>query len=101
MSAPGNIVVTPSDVEHVALLARLELSQAEVANFCSQLNDILLYVQQLQQVSTDHVAPTSHPLALSNITRPDELWPSLSADEVLAIAPARHHQFVKVPKIIE
>ncbi len=101
MSAPGKIVVTPSDVEHVALLARLELSQPELTHFCNQLNDILLYVQQLQQVSTEHVAPTSHPLALSNVTRPDALRPSLSAEEVLAIAPARHHQFVKVPKIIE
>jgi len=94
-------LVSLKDVQQVALLARLHLEDRELSLFSAQLNEILGYVQQLQAVSTDQVGPTSHVLALSNISRPDQREPSLPSEQVLAIAPARHHQLVKVPKIIE
>ena len=94
-------VVSAQDVQQVAVLARLRLEDRELAAFAAQLNEILGYVRQLQAVPTDLVKPTSHVLALSNVTRPDEPVPSIPPDAVLAIAPARHHQLFKVPKIIE
>lgn len=94
-------VVSEKDVEKVAHLARLRLGQEELARFAVQLDQILHYVQQLQRVQTDRVEPTSHVLPLSNVTRPDRLHECVAPDEVLTMAPARHHQFFKVPKIVE
>ena len=94
-------VVTPEEVKQVAFLARLRLEGPALTHMAAQLDEILQYVQQLQSVSTEHVAPTSHVLPLSNILRKDEPVPSLSQDAVLALAPATHPPFVTVPKIIE
>lgn len=94
-------VVSVKDVQKVASLARLELPPAEVSALATQLDEILQYVQQLQAVSTEGVEPTSHVLPLANITRPDQLQPSLNPTDVLNLAPARHGQFFKVPKIVE
>ena len=94
-------VVSVQDVQHVAVLARLRPEDRELATFAAQLNEILGYVRQLQAVSTDSVKPTSHVLALSNVTRPDEPTPSIPPEAALAIAPARHRQLFKVPKIID
>lgn len=94
-------VVSSKDVQQIALLARLKLGEQELAKFSAQLDDILNYVQHLQAVPTDKVEPTSHVLPLSNITRPDERRPCLPPDASLAIAPARHGQLIKVPKVIE
>ena len=88
-------------VQQVARLARLQLDEAQQARFAAQLAEILQYVQQLQQVPTDGVEPTSHVVPLSNVMRPDEQRPSTAPEAVLAIAPARHGQLYKVPKIIE
>ena len=94
-------VISIDDVRQVARLARLRLADADVQRFAAQIDDILKYVQQLQAVSTDAIEPTSHVLSLSNISRPDRLVPSASPDSLLAIAPQRHGQLFKVPKIIE
>ena len=101
MSTASKPVVTVQDVERVAMLARLQFQAEELKRLASQLDEIVQYVQQLQTVSTEGVEPTSHVLPLSNITRPDALQPSLSTEEVLSLAPARQHQFVKVPKILD
>ena len=93
--------VTPEDVRHVARLARIALSDAEVAGLQPQLERILAYVEQLRAVNTDGVEPTSHVLPLSNVLRKDEPSPSLGQDAVLALAPAKQPPFVKVPKVIE
>ena len=89
------------DVQKVALLARVFLSPDELATLAPQLNDILAYVQQLQAVPTDGVEPTSHVLPLTNVTRRDEQTPSLPADVSVALAPARHGQLIKVPKVVD
>ena len=94
-------VVSVNEVQQVAVLARIQLRDDEVTRLSGQLNDILKYVQQLQAIPVTNVPPTSHVLALSNVTRPDQSQPSVRPDEVLAIAPARHGQLYKVPKIIE
>ncbi len=94
-------VVSVKDVQHVASLARLKLDEAELAQFAAQLDTILTYIQQLQAVSTDGVEPTSHVLRLANITRPDVLQPSVAPEDVLRLAPARHGQLIKVPRVIE
>ena len=94
-------VVTVKDVQQVAWLARLALAEAEAGTLTSQLDDILNYVRQLQAIPTDTVAPTSHVLGLSNITRRDVRQPSLLPEVVASLAPARYQHLVKVPKIIE
>ena len=94
-------VVTPEIIKQVALLARLRLEGDALTQLASQLGAILEYVQQLQTVPTDQVEPTSHVLPLSNVLRPDEPRPSLAQDAVMALAPAAHPPFVKVPKVLE
>jgi len=94
-------MVTKQDVQHVARLARIRLEDAELARFVPQLDEILGYVRQLQSVSTEGVEPTSHVLPLANVTRPDVNRPCLDPEQALRLAPARHNQFVKVPKVIE
>ncbi|PIQ84631.1 MAG: Asp-tRNA(Asn)/Glu-tRNA(Gln) amidotransferase GatCAB subunit C [Candidatus Omnitrophica bacterium CG11_big_fil_rev_8_21_14_0_20_63_9] len=94
-------LITPEIVKHVALLARLRLEGAALAQFAGQLDEILEYVKQLGTVSTDQVAPTSHVLPLSNVQRSDEPAPSLPNQTVLALAPTHRPPFVTVPKVIE
>ena len=94
-------VVSVNDVQQTAHLARLALNAKELDTLAAQLGDILEYVRQLQSVPTDGVEPTSHVLPLADITRADQRLPSLPSEEVVALAPARHGDLVKVPKVIE
>ncbi len=93
--------LTPEDVRWVAHLARLSLSDAELAMMTRQLSAILDYVQQLQQVPTDGVEPLAHPLPVQNVFRADEPAPSLSVDEALSNAPDRRGDFYGVPPVLE
>ena len=94
-------MITREDVEHVAELARIELTAAEKEQFIVQLNSILTYVEKLSELNTAGVEPTSHVLLMSNIFRDDEVRPSLDRDRVLQNAPQESHFFFKVPRIIE
>jgi aspartyl-tRNA(Asn)/glutamyl-tRNA(Gln) amidotransferase subunit C len=94
-------MITWEDVEHVAELARLELTAAEKEQFIAQLNSILTYVEKLNELDTTHVEPTSHVIPLSNVLRADEVRPSLDRGKVLHNAPEESHFFFKVPRIIE
>lgn len=89
--------ITTEQVRMVAQLARIELSSAELPGFARDLDAILNYASQLQQVNTDGVEPLTHPLELHNVFRPDEPAPSMSIDEALANAPARVKDFFVVP----
>jgi aspartyl-tRNA(Asn)/glutamyl-tRNA(Gln) amidotransferase subunit C len=89
------------EVKAVALLARLQLSDAERADMARQLSAILDYVRQLQQVNTDGVEPLAHPLPIQNVFRADEPAPSLPVEEALANAPARRGDFYGVPAVLE
>jgi len=95
------MTLTPEQVAHVALLARLELGPADLERFARQLSAILDYVDQLQQVDTAGVEPLAHPLPLRNVFRPDDPRPSLPVDEALANAPDRQGDFFAVPAVLE
>jgi len=89
------------DVEHVADLARLELSDEEKVEFTEQLNAILQYVEQLNKLDTDGVEPTSHVMPLANVMRKDEVRPSLPLDQVLLNAPDEDEGQIRVPAVLE
>ena len=94
-------MITRRDVEHVAELARLELSAAEKEQFIAQLNSILTYIEKLNELNTTDVEPTSHVIPVSNVFRDDQVRPSLERDLALQNAPQESHFFFKVPRIIE
>ncbi|MDQ4065611.1 MAG: Asp-tRNA(Asn)/Glu-tRNA(Gln) amidotransferase subunit GatC [Actinomycetota bacterium] len=88
-------------VDHVARLARLDLSEDERARMQTELGQILDYAEALQRIDLDGVEPTSHSIEIRNVLRPDEVTPSLDQDEVLAMAPAPEDGRFRVPRIIE
>ena len=89
------------DIEKVARLARLDLSDEEKVTFGSQLEQILTYMEQLNRLDTSGVEPTSHAIPVYNVFREDEVKPSFPQEEVLAIAPDEGDGHFKVPRIIE
>ncbi len=93
--------LTKAEVEHVARLARLELSEDEKEEFTGQLNDILAFVEKLNTLDTSNIEPTAHALPVANVFRPDEVVPSLAPELALANAPDRIGDFFKVPKTLE
>jgi aspartyl-tRNA(Asn)/glutamyl-tRNA(Gln) amidotransferase subunit C len=88
-------------VEYVAHLARLEFSEQEKGKFTSQLNDILLYMDKLNEIDTTGVVPETHAISLNNAFREDIVKPSLGSDKSLANAPDSKGSFFRVPKVIE
>lgn len=88
-------------VRKVAKLARLELAEADLPVMAEQLNRILGYIDQLQQVNTDGVEPLAHPLPVQNVFRPDEPVPSLPVDEALKNAPSRVGDYFGVPAVFD
>ncbi len=89
------------EVEHIATLARLSLSEEEKTSLEKDLNAILGYVEKLGALDTEGVEPTSHALDITNAFREDELIPFEEREKVLANAPARHEAFFRVPPISE
>ena len=89
------------DVEHVARLARLELSDADKERMRRELDSILSYIDKLRAVDTEGVEPTSHAVPLTNVMREDVTRPSFPQSDMLANAPERSGDFFRVPKIIE
>ncbi len=92
--------LTRADVAHLADLARIDLSDAELDRMLGELTVILDAVALVQQAPTDGVEPMSHPLPLTNVTRPDVVRPGLTADEALSGAPAQEQQRFSVPRIL-
>ncbi len=92
--------LTRADVEHVAHLARLGLTEAELARLEGQLNHILEQYAILTTVDTEHVPPTAQVIELENILREDQVQPSLSVEEALRNAPERQGDHFVVPAII-
>ncbi len=93
--------LTTQDVRHVAELAKLKLTDAEVDQFAQQLSAILDYAGILQQVDTSHVPPTPYVLALQNVMRDDVAAPSLPNDTALANAPDADDGFFRVRAVFE
>lgn len=89
------------DVRYVANLARIQLSDEEVAVFQEQLEHIVGYVEKIGSLDVSGIEPTSHAHPLANIFRADEVKPGLEQDAVLGNAPERVDEQFKVPKIVE
>lgn len=93
--------VTREDVENVALLSRLSVSEDEMDKNIQELSAFLEYVDRLQHVDTENVAPTAHVLPLKNVFREDVVKPSLDRDAALSNAPEKDNGYFRVPKILE
>ena len=95
------MAITKKDVEYVARLARLKLSEEEKKHFTSQLRRIVDYVEKLNELDTANVEPTAHVLPLKNVTRKDEVNPSIKREVILKLAPKSGDGFIKVPQVID
>jgi aspartyl-tRNA(Asn)/glutamyl-tRNA(Gln) amidotransferase subunit C len=89
------------DIKYVAHLARLHLTPDEEKKLGAQLDGILGYIEKLKELNVTGVEPTAHAVPLVNITRPDEIRPSLPHDDALRNAPAQANGLFIVPKIVE
>ena len=89
------------DIEHVARLARLELTDDEKARLREQLGVILEAAAKVSEVATDDVPPTAYAIPRSNVLRPDEITPSLTVEAVLSNAPEVEDDRFKVPRVVE
>ena len=88
-------------IEHLSRLARLALTEEERNRYGSQLDNILCYVEKLNELDTAGIEPTSHVISISNVIREDIVRPSLDRDDALMNAPDKTDAFYRVPKIIE
>ncbi len=93
--------ITQLEIEHVARLARLALSDAENELFSSQMSAILCYVETLNELDTDGIIPTAHAVPVQNAFRSDAVQPSIGTDQALSNAPDRVETFFRVPPVIE
>ena len=94
------MALTPNDVADLARLARIELTPDELAHLAPQLDAILEAVAKVSEVAADDIPPTSHPLPLENVSRPDVVRPSLPRKVVLSGAPAAEDDRFRVPRIL-
>ena len=92
--------ISRKDVEYVAALARLELTEQETQEYTEQLNSILDYAAMLERLDTSDVVPTAHAVPLHNILREDQVRPSINHEKALRNAPDGEEGFFRVPKIV-
>ena len=95
------MAISETDVRKVAMLARLSLSDEDVAMFTRQLGDILDYVHKLNELDVEGVEPMAHAVDISNVFRRDQAVESMGSDRVLANAPKRRRGFFLVPKVLD
>ena len=93
-------MIDRAQVQKVAHLARLELTSEEQEQFTTQLSGILEYVEQLNELDTTDVTPTTRAIDVENITRPDEVRPYVEREALLEQAPTREDDFFQVPQIM-
>jgi aspartyl-tRNA(Asn)/glutamyl-tRNA(Gln) amidotransferase subunit C len=93
--------ISREEVSHLAMLARIEMTPTELDRLAGQLDVILNAVATVREVAGDDVPATSHPMPLTNVTRPDELRPGLTSAEALAGAPESEQERFRVPRILE
>jgi aspartyl-tRNA(Asn)/glutamyl-tRNA(Gln) amidotransferase subunit C len=93
--------ISRSEVEYVAKLARLNLTEEEAVKYTEQLNSILEFAGKLNELDTTNVPPTSHVLDVSNVMRDDEVRPSASREDALRNAPDEEDGQFKVPAVME
>nr|WP_239529787.1 Asp-tRNA(Asn)/Glu-tRNA(Gln) amidotransferase subunit GatC [Sporolactobacillus spathodeae] len=93
--------ISEEEVKYVANLARLSFSDEEIKTFTTQLDDIIGFAEQLNELNTEGVEPTTHVLDMHNVMRKDQVVPSLPREEALKNAPLQEEGQVKVPLIME
>ncbi|MCW4030764.1 MAG: Asp-tRNA(Asn)/Glu-tRNA(Gln) amidotransferase subunit GatC [Candidatus Bathyarchaeota archaeon] len=92
--------LSKKEVDHIAWLANIEISEKEKTLFTEQFNEILDYFKKIDELETEGVEPTYHVLNLKNVSRKDEKKPSLSTEEALRNAPKKEKKFIKAPRIV-
>lgn len=92
--------LSKKEVEHIAWLAHIKLSEKEKTRFTKQFNDILDYFKKIDKLDTEDAQPTYHVLDLMNVYREDEATSSLPTEEALKNAPKKEKQFLKAPRIV-
>ena len=95
------MAITREDVEHVAYLARLGLTEEEKDRLAAQLSNILEAMQVIGQLDTSAIPPTAQVIPLTNVMRDDEVRPSLDREEILRNAPRRSGDYFLVPAVLE
>ncbi len=93
--------VTSNEVKHIAKLAKLEFNEEEIGKLTHDLNEMLEYVDKLNELDTENVEPLSHPIESTNVFREDELRKSVDTKDALKNAPESTHEYFKVPKVIK
>ncbi len=93
--------ITRQEIEHIAKLSRLALSNDEKVLFTSQMEAILKYVETLKELDTDAITPTSHAVPMENAFRPDSVTPSIGHERALLNAPDKNETYFRVPPVIE
>ncbi|MEW6552810.1 MAG: Asp-tRNA(Asn)/Glu-tRNA(Gln) amidotransferase subunit GatC [Actinomycetota bacterium] len=93
-------MIESKDVEYVAWLARLDLSEEEKQRFTRQLGQVLEHAEKIRSLDTGEVEPTSHPIPLKNVMRDDVVRPCLTQEEALSAAPRAEGGYFVVPKIL-
>lgn len=88
-------------VRHVAHLARLDLSDDDVARMAGELSAVLSYIEQMGELDVSNVEPTAHPLPVQNVLRDDVVRESLTPESALGVAPSAQDGFFKVPKVLD
>lgn len=94
-------MITRDEVLHIAKLAKLKLTDDEIALFQEQLGRILEYFKQLEKLDTEYVPPMKHVLDIHTVVRKDEPRPSVPPEEALKNAPKRRDNYFEVPKVVE
>ena len=92
---------TRQEIDYVAKLARLSLTDSEKELYAGQMDAILNYVTALNELDTDEITPTSHAVPVENTFRPDVVTPSIGTDKALANSPDRSGTYFRVPPVIE
>ena len=93
--------VTKKDLENVAVLSRLRVPEDKQETYIQQMDAILTYMDNLSEVDTENVKPTTYALPMSNVFREDEVKPSLPREAALSNAPLKENGYSKVPKVLE
>ena len=94
-------LISKKEVEHIADLCRIKLSEEEKELFTKQFNDILNFFKQLDEIDTPNVSPTFHVLDISNVFREDEIKPSLPKERIFKNVPKKEKDFIKAPRMTE
>ncbi|MBA4542836.1 MULTISPECIES: Asp-tRNA(Asn)/Glu-tRNA(Gln) amidotransferase subunit GatC [Thermoactinomyces] len=95
------MTISKEQVQKVAALARLKLTEQEADQYTVQLNNILQFAEKLNELETEQVEPTSHVLPMANVLREDEVVPSLPREKALANAPDQQDGMFRVPAVFE